>query len=107
MIINDEMVGVLYKIRCNESMEVRRDLNVRGNELANRLIHLYYQTDNINSHELIIEFMTQAGVVWLRKLLTKDTSPITSSDSELASLGDYIGLLVDNDISADRSARHG
>jgi hypothetical protein len=48
--------------------------------------------------------MTQAGVVWLRKLLTKDTADIASSESDLASMQDYLGLLAANDCSVELRA---
>lgn len=101
MIVNDAMVDALDAIRLNESELVCIDLDVTNSELGNRLIHLYYQTSNISSRELITEFMSQAGVVWLRKLLTKDTAHIASTESEFASLTDYLSLLAANDFSAE------
>lgn len=100
MIVNDAMVDALNTIRHNEGVSLNWSLSVPRNELGNRLIALYYQTANIHSRELITEFMTQAGVVWLRKLLTKDTGAIASSKSQFASLNDYLGLLGANDCSA-------
>ena len=41
--------------------------------------------------------MTEAGVVWLRKLLTRDTDPIASTKTRFASMGDYMDLLSAND----------
>lgn len=104
MIVNDAMVDALDTIRRNESDPVTLNLNISDNVLGNRLIKLYYQTSNINSRELITEFMTQAGVVWLRKLLTKDTADIASSESDLASMQDYLGLLAANDCSVELRA---
>jgi hypothetical protein len=104
MIVNDAMVDALDAICRNESGQEFCDLDVSNNELGNRLIYLYYQTASISSRELITEFMSQAGVVWLRKLLTKDTAPIASSRSEFASMSDYLDLLIANDCSVELQA---
>lgn len=106
MIVNDAMVDALEIIRRNEGEQLSSHLRISGNGLGNRLIEIYYQTSNINSRELITEFMTQAGVVWLRKLLTKDTGVIASSESPLASMDDYLGLLAANDCSAKLFANY-
>jgi hypothetical protein len=41
--------------------------------------------------------MSQAGVVWLRKLLTRDTGSISCSPTRFASMNDYLGILAAND----------
>lgn len=97
MILNEAMVDALHSIRCIESTNNGKRLNVPANELGNRLIKLYYHTQIFETRELITEFMTQAGVVWLRKLLTKDVGPIASSSTRFASLDDYLSLLAAND----------
>lgn len=97
MIVTKTMSGIALSIQQNEIGNKAVDFNASENMLGNQLIALYYQTSSIKTCELITEFMTEAGVVWLRKLLTKDTSPIASSKSEFASLDDYLGLLAAND----------
>lgn len=97
MIINEQMSLVLDQIKENESAYTSKQLCGSSNQLGNRLIVLYYKTNKVNTRELITEFMTQAGIVWLRKLLTKDTRPIASSSSPFASMSDYLGLLAAND----------
>lgn len=105
MIINDAMIVVLSSIRLNERGQRHVSLNAANKNIGNRLIKLYYQTPNIHTRELITEFMTQAGVVWLRKLLTKDTASIASTESRFASLDDYLSLLVANDSSVGLRAQ--
>jgi len=100
MILSKSMVDTLDAIRRIESENNGKRLDVPTNELGNRLIKLYYHTAFPETRELITEFMTQAGVVWLRKLLTKDVSPIASSESRFASMSDYLSLLAANKDSA-------
>ncbi len=97
MIINEEMSQALYSIKQIESSYTSKQLNGSSNEVGNRLIVLYYKTRSIATRELVTEFMTQAGIVWLRKLLTGDIRPIASSRNNFASLDDYLGLLTAND----------
>jgi len=97
MNLNETMVDALRTIRRIEGKKVSRVLNVPAKELGNRLIELYYQSSNLNTRELITGFMTQAGHVWLRKLLTKDIGPVESSSTYFASIDDYIDLLAAND----------
>ena len=101
MILNEAMVAALHGIKRIESTNNGKQLNVPANELGNRLIKLYYHTQFLETRELITEFMTQAGVVWLRKLLTKDVRPIASSETHFASMEDYLSLLAANDSSLD------
>lgn len=101
VILNETMVDALHSIREIESSRTGKQLNVPANELGNRLIVLYYKTRRLATRELITLFMTQAGVVWLRKLLTRDISPIASSPARFACLNDYLGLLAANDDAPD------
>jgi len=91
----------LHAIRRIESKKVSKSLDLPANDLGNRLIEIYYQSSNLNTRELITSFMSQAGDVWLRKLLTKDTSKIESSPTRFASMGDYMNLLAANDAEMD------
>ena len=97
MIMNETMLDVLSTIRRIERNRISEYLDVPSAELGNSLIHIYYATTNLRTRELITEFMNQAGVVWLRKLLTRDTGPIASTASQFASLDDYVELLAAND----------
>ncbi len=97
MILSETMVDALHSIRRIESTYTGKQLNVPANELGNRLIVLYYKTCKLETRELITQFMTEAGVVWLRKLISCDLSSIASSQSSFASMDDYLGLLAAND----------
>ncbi len=101
MILNEAMVDALHAIRRIESSYTSKQLDVPANELGNRLIVLYYKTHRLATRELITTFMTLAGVVWLRKLLTRDIAPVASSVSHFASMTDYLGLLAANDDASD------
>lgn len=103
MILNEAMNNALNSIRRIESSYTVKQLNVPANELGNRLIVLYYKTRSLETRELITDFMIDAGVVWLRKLISRDLGPIASSQSRFASLDDYLGLLAAND---DASQEH-
>ena len=91
------MVDNLHAIRRIESSKISKILNVPANELGNCLIDVYYASSNLETRELITGFMNEAGIVWMRKLLTRDTSQIESSKNEFASVNDYMGLIAAND----------
>lgn len=97
MILSEPMVDALHAIRRIESNKISRILNVPATELGNCLIDLYYASRNLQTRELITEFMTEAGVVWARKLLMRDTSSIASTATKFATLNDYVELLAAND----------
>jgi len=101
MILNERMFDTLTAIRRIESKEISKILDTPMAELGNCLIRVYCKTANLRTRELITDFMQQAGAVWTRKLLTRDTSPVKSmiqhSDKPFASLSDYVGLLAAND----------
>lgn len=97
MTLNETMVQCLYLIRRIETRKVSKSLNVSTKELGNRLIEVYYISSNLRTRELITQFMTDAGAVWLRKLLTRDTGPIESSLAPFATMAEYTNLLAAND----------
>lgn len=101
MILSETMVDTLHAIRRIESTEISKILDVPVAELGNCLIRVYCKTSNVLTRELITDFMQQAGVVWTRKLLTRDTAPVISTiskvDQHFATLSDYVGLLAAND----------
>lgn len=95
------MINAVRAIQRIEGGANAKRLNVPANELGNRLIELYYNSSVLETRELITEFMTEAGVVWLRKLLTRDVSAVASSSSRFASMDDYLSLLSANDDASE------
>jgi len=106
MILSESMVDNLHTIRRIESSKISKILDVSSNELGNCLIDVYYGTNNLETRELITDFMNQAGVDWLRKLLTRDTSPVEHSKRSFASMNDYMGMLSANDENAIFGVAH-
>lgn len=105
MMLTEQMSDVLDEVRRIEGGRVSRILSVPVGELGNRLIDVYYISSSLATRELIKDFMNQAGVVWMRKLLTRDTSPIASTATQFATLNDYMSLLVANDESLLQASR--
>ena len=99
MIVTTQMQELLEELSVIERNEMTRMINLSANDLGNELIVLYYSRTQLKTRQIIKEFLTLAGVVWLRKLLTKDTDPVVSSQGRFASLNDYISLLAANDES--------
>ena len=100
MIINIEMQKLLDELSILEREEMTRLLNLAANDLGNELIKFYYRCTELKTRGVIQEFLTLAGPVWLRKLLTKDTSPVESSHGAFATLDDYLGLLSNSNESS-------
>ncbi len=97
MKISSEMRSVLVQLQNIEGRAFKKLVKLPANDLGNSLIDYYYKTDALETRQLIRNFLDMAGVVWLRKLLTNDTTAVVSSQTRFASLGDYLDLLAAND----------
>jgi len=97
MNLSKVMLDAVQTIRRTERRKLVRQLDVPSNEIGNSLIEVYYQTDNLRTRELIMEFMHQAGVQWMRKLITRDTTPLNETQLKLTSLDSYVNLIAAND----------
>lgn len=97
MVVNGKMQSVLDELSLIERDEMIRCMNLAANDLGNELIKLHHSNSSEQVKRLIKEFLTMAGVVWLRKLLTNDTTQVQSSKGVFAGLDDYLGLLAAND----------
>ncbi len=74
---NITMIQLLNKIVSKEP-QVEANLiedDFIAAEAGNELIQLYSVTENLETRELITDFMKEAGYTWLRKLLTRDMTP--------------------------------
>lgn len=100
MIVNAQMQQLLDELSTLERNEMTRLFNLAANDLGNELITLYHSREDARTRELIKEFLTLAGPVWLRKLLLKDVTPVVSSRGVFASLDDYLNLLVNSSESS-------
>jgi len=59
------------------------------------------RTDNLSTRETVRNMFQDAGVSWLRKLITKDTSVSAVPVTEFASTEDYLSMMVCNDSLAE------
>jgi len=78
MIANTTMIHLLQKI-VDQEPQYERNLienDFIADEAGNELIQIYSNTENLKTRQLITNFMQEAGYTWLRKLLTRDTSPV-------------------------------
>jgi len=96
MILSENMVDNLYAIEEVEPQRVSTIMNQPLNELGNSLIEFYYATSNLEARKLITDFMNEAGIEWMRKLLTRDTSPVETR-KDIASTNDFTLLAAAND----------
>ncbi|NND82000.1 MAG: hypothetical protein HKN50_06180 [Gammaproteobacteria bacterium] len=105
MKMTNAMMEFLSEIRSIESVERISELEIGSDELGNRLIDLYYESDNLRTRELITLLLKRAGFVWLRKLITRDTNPAAAPDGTFASLEDFISMIAANDaVSSERKS---
>ena len=102
MILSETMVHTLDAIQRNESSKNVEILKNPSKELGYCLISVYYNTSNLKTRELITSFMSEAGFIWLRKLLTRDTG--RNSKAGVATVNDYITKLSANDSNLDADA---
>lgn len=80
MIVNSAMVAILRQILDAEPnyQESLTNENFLNNAAGIELIEIYANTEKLETRKLITNFMSEAGYTWLRKLLTRDTSPVYS-----------------------------
>ena len=97
MNLSENMVDMLHEIRQIETVEHASIIDVPSDQLGNGLIDLYYESTNLHTRELVTALLEQAGFVWLRKLVSRDTSPVESPHGTIASLDDYMQFLAAND----------
>ena len=78
MIVNSAMVAILRQILDAEPnyQESLTNENFINNDAGIELIEIYANTEKLEIRKLITNFMSEAGYTWLRKLLTRDTSPV-------------------------------
>lgn len=74
MMITDSMSDQLSKIvkRAPKTGKLVRGGSLTDEQIAQELIELYRKTEDLDIRQSIMEFMTDAGYVWLRKLFTRD-----------------------------------
>jgi len=96
MKLSQNMIEVVHEIKRIEPFKKTNRLNVSVKELGLRMIDLYYSTQNVRTRELIMSFMEDAGFNWIRKLITRDTTPVIKDDN-LSSLDDYVHLIAANE----------
>ena len=96
MKITQTMLGILQEIRQIEPRRRVRALNVPVSQIGNQLINYYYGTSNLETRQLIREFMEEAGFVWTKKLITRDTLPVEAA-IQFAGLQEYVELAAAND----------
>lgn len=97
MRLSKNKVDNLHTIDEIESKKVSTVIELPLEELGNSLIDVYYSTTNLDARKLITDFMNEAGVEWMRKLLTRDTSPVKSSKTRVASVYAFTSLEAAND----------
>lgn len=80
MIVNATMAAILQQILDVEPkfQESLTDNNFINSDAGIELIEIYANTEKLETRKLITNFMQEAGYTWLRKLLTRDTSPVYS-----------------------------
>ena len=98
------MVDLLHEVRQIEPQRKSRKLDVPANELGVALIELYRKSHNLRTRELITMFMSEAGFVWLQKLVTRDISPVSEKNPS-AALAEYLVLEAANDPTSESPKR--
>ncbi len=80
MIVNSAMVTILKQILDVEPkyQESLLSNDFITNDAGIELIEIYANTEKLETRKLITNFMQEAGYTWLRKLHTRDTSPVYS-----------------------------
>lgn len=96
MIITADMSEILDQVIDSEGRRARKVIKDDDVQVGGKLIKLYYRTSKLATRELIVEFMSLAGNVWLRKLYRRDPRPIASTKTKFASLEDYLNILPAN-----------
>ena len=97
MILSENMIEYLEAIEAAAPKKISDIMNLEVNQLGNSLIDFYYSTSDLETRKLITQFMDEAGIEWMRKLITRDTSEVTNSKPDLATIYDFTSLVAAND----------
>ena len=78
MKVNEFMAGLLLEIIEKQPHFGLKlfDEEYQARNIVGDLIAMYQQTKDLETRELITEFMLEAGYPWLRKLVTRDFSSL-------------------------------
>lgn len=81
MIISDHMAEILPHIIQKQPAlaNIVCDKSLSESQLGPELVTTYRETEDLETRKLIMEFMQEAGYVWLRKLFTRDDVPVNIS----------------------------
>ncbi len=99
MKINQSMLDTLNELRRLQPRKAKRLLDVPLSAVGNQMIHFYYQTQNHDARQLILEFMEEAGFSWTKKLIMRDTTS-DSGPTHFTGLTEYTRLAAANDPTA-------
>lgn len=65
---NNKITALLSELSGLEPVEHKQFLEGEGQLLRNNLLTLYSQTSNKESHDVIVDIMSEAGYSWFGKL---------------------------------------
>jgi len=84
MKLNETVIELMFELSNLEGDEHSHFLHGDGNLLRNNLLKLFKMTENPESHEIIIDIMSEAGYPWFGKLArSSDEHLLTVAELEL------------------------
>ncbi len=84
MKLTQNVLDLMFELSCIEGESHSMYLSDEGSGLRENLLELFQRTSNPESHEIIIDIMSEAGYPWFGSLFKMGDSYIC--DTEVASL---------------------
>ncbi|MBX2847201.1 MAG: hypothetical protein KTR16_02685 [Acidiferrobacterales bacterium] len=78
MKLTETVIELMFELSVIEGEKHSEYLDGEGNALRNNLLKLFKKTDNPESHDIIIDIMSEAGYPWFGKLARSSTTETES-----------------------------
>lgn len=105
MKLTEAVIELMFELSTIEGDKHSEFLHGDGQMLRNNLLRLFRATENPESHEIIIDIMSEAGYPWFGKLARSNERDITAvvdmpaindTDDRIMSDDDFMELLPAN-----------
>ncbi len=104
MKLTETVIELMFELSNIEGDRHSQFLHGDGNLLRNNLLKLFKATENPESHDIIIDIMSEAGYPWFGKLARSNREevrtviemPVQNDDSKIMSDDDFMDLLPAN-----------
>lgn len=97
MKLTESVIELMFELSTIEGDSHSEFLHGDGTVLRNNLLKLFKATENPESHEIIIDIMSEAGYPWFGKLARSNNSDVRAVADMPAQNDDYDRIMSDDE----------